>query len=645
MFMQKLKGSSERRSATPEETLAALHAAGPGALAELLGDVDFLLTAIATAPEEMFEAGERPRDEYNRLLETVHDSRSSLDALEARAVVALAEATRRDQIRAARDDAAHEDEFLPSHDRLNRLADGRTRRDYSLTTRRSPSAAERSLASARRMVRSMPRMLCALGTGKVTAQVAYAAASAMEPLDDLQRRQLDETLHEQMPRLDGAGVQRWRDEVASAIGQLDPQGAAARHHRARRGRHVTFTPGQHGMATVSAQLPALEAKLVHKRLSLEAERLRAEGARQGHGALMADAFVDTLIGRGGGMDPVLLEIGLIMTERSLLSPDHGDVAHIEGYGSVPVGMVREQLRLALAEPDPAEGDRCGPDGPPLRPVMRRLFTHPTSGELVAVESRARAFPPALARFLDWRDLICRAPFCDAAVRQHDHIVPASAGGATSIDNGQGLCAHCNLSKESDTAGVRRLPEASRHLVEWTGSSGITRVTSPSPLGPTGPAAGTAAATDPAGPAETAAAADVITGVSDSAPCDATSSSLTVRIPLDAQHGPVTPAAPAGARTGADPQPVKARGVRRSVRAQAPVRTVGRRERPESASRRVVPEALATGGRRAMLRPPTGAATPWSHRAAATCRRPQPRVHRSPTAPRRRAAPPAALRNS
>ncbi|WP_394215428.1 HNH endonuclease [Brachybacterium vulturis] len=626
MFMEKLTDSSDRHSAAPEEILAALHAAGPGALAELLGDVDFLLTAIATAPEEMFEAGERPRGAYHRLLATVHDSRSSLDALEARAVVALAEATRRDQIRAARDDAAHEDEFLPPIDRLNRLADGRTRRDYSLTTRRSPSAAEHSLASARRMVRSMPRMLCALGTGKVTAQVAYAAASAMEPLDDLQRRQLDEALHEQMPRLDGAGVKRWREAVAAAIGQLDPQGAADRHHRARRGRHVTFTPGQHGMATVSAQLPALDAKLVHKRLSLEAERLRAEGAREGHGALMADAFADTLIGREGGMDPVLLEIGLIMTERSLLSPDHGDIAHIEGYGSVPVGMVREQLRLALAEPGPAEDDRYGPEGPPLRPVMRRLFTHPTSGELVAVESRARAFPPAMARFLDWRDLICRAPFCDAAVRQHDHIVPASAGGTTSIDNGQGLCAHCNLSKESDTTGVRRLedPEAARHLVEWTGLSGAARVTSPSPLGPTDPApthpaAGAAAATGCTGPADTAAGADAITGFSDSAPCAAVSSSLTVRIPVEEQHRPVIPAAPAEAPTSAAPQSVRAPGARRPVRAPAQVRTLGRRARPGGAPCWAASGALATGGRSVLLRASrrTRAQAHWTDATMAT----------------------------
>src|SRR5699024_6227419 len=111
-----------------------------------------------------------------------------------------------------------------------------------------------------------------------------------------------------------------------------PPPAAARHRAARKNRHVTFTPGEHGMATVSAHLPALDAKLAHKRLSLEAERRRAEGARDGHGALMADAFTDTVLGREGGMEPVTLDLGVMITDRALLDPGCGDLARIEGYG-------------------------------------------------------------------------------------------------------------------------------------------------------------------------------------------------------------------------------------------------------------------------------------------------------------------------
>lgn len=491
MFMSMPQHSSEG-SPSPEEALAALHAGGPGALAELLGDVDFLLTSIATAPKAMFapmaqsgaQPAQRPRSEYKNLLDMASDARSSLDAIEARAVVALAEATVRDQIHAARHDAAHEDDALPPRERLIRQADATTARDLSFATRRSSSAAKGTVASARRLVESMPRMLSSLANGKVTSAVAHATASASAPLDDLQRRQVDEILFERMPRMDGAGVKRWRKVVAGVIGELDPQGAAARHQAARKDRHVSFTEGEHGMATVSAHLPALDAKLAHKRLSLEAERRRADGARVGHGALMADAFTDTLLGREGGMEPVTLELGVMITDRALLSPEHGDVAHIEGYGPVPAEAVREELRAALTEPaDPAK-DRFGPDGPQLRVVMRRLYTHPTTGELVAVESRGREFPPAMKRFLNWRDGTCRAPFCDAPVRQYDHIVPASEGGATTADNGQGTCAYCNLSKGGDAARVERIedPALPGHLVAWTGHGGTTVVSTAPALG-------------------------------------------------------------------------------------------------------------------------------------------------------------------
>lgn len=474
---------------SPEAALHALRTGGAAALAERLRDIDFLLTAVATDPGAMFETGTAGRRELKDLLDALHETRSSLDALEARTVVALADRTRRDQVEAAREDATVADALLPPLERLIRQADSRTAQDLSLATRRSPSVADAALASARRLVDSMPRMLSALGRGKVTAQVAYATATATAPLDALQRRQVDEMLHERMPRMDGAGVKAWRAEVADAAGELDPDGAARRHLAARKNRHVTFTPAEHGMATVSAHLPALDAKLAHKRLSLEAERRRAEGARDGHGALMADAFTDTVLGREGGMEPVTLDLGVMITDRALLDPGCGDLARIEGYGPVPAEALREELRDALAEPaDPAD-DRYGPDGPQVRVVMRRLYRHPTTREMVAVDSRAREFPPAMRRFLRWRDGTCRAPYCDAPVRHYDHVVPVSEGGGTSIDNGQGLCARCNLRKEEASARVERVhhPDEPGHRVAWTGHGGTTVVTAPPGLGPVAPA--------------------------------------------------------------------------------------------------------------------------------------------------------------
>ena len=80
--------------------------------------------------------------------------------------------------------------------------------------------------------------------------------------------------------------------------------------------------------------------------------------------------------------------------------------------------------------------------------MRRLYRHPASGALVAMESRARAFPTGLARYIAIRDDTCRTPYCDAPIRHTDHAVEHTAGGATSALNGRGTCAACNYTKQA-----------------------------------------------------------------------------------------------------------------------------------------------------------------------------------------------------
>ena len=80
--------------------------------------------------------------------------------------------------------------------------------------------------------------------------------------------------------------------------------------------------------------------------------------------------------------------------------------------------------------------------------LRRLYTHPGTGELIAMDSRARIFPPGLRRFIQARDDTCRTPWCDAPIRHLDHIIPWHHGGQTSQANGAGLCEACNHTKET-----------------------------------------------------------------------------------------------------------------------------------------------------------------------------------------------------
>jgi len=112
--------------------------------------------------------------------------------------------------------------------------------------------------------------------------------------------------------------------------------------------------------------------------------------------------------------------------------------------------------------------------------LRRLYTAPGSGELVAMDSKARFFPPGLRRFLQVRDDTCRTPYCDAPIRHDDHIIPWHKDGPTSSTNGQGLCEACNHTKENPGWSAKPIP-GTRHTVETRTPTGHTYHSTAPPL--------------------------------------------------------------------------------------------------------------------------------------------------------------------
>jgi hypothetical protein len=154
----------------------------------------------------------------------------------------------------------------------------------------------------------------------------------------------------------------------------------------------------------------------------------------------------------------------------------GEPARLPGYGTVPAGWARSLLTRAPAGSSAlstgdgnhrgirADGTRIGTNsgtgtstgtgtgtdsgaGKALSTWLRRLYTAPGTGDLVAMDSRARFFPPGLGRFIEARDETCRTPYCDALIRHLDHIVPWHSAGPTALANGAGLCEACNHTKE------------------------------------------------------------------------------------------------------------------------------------------------------------------------------------------------------
>jgi hypothetical protein len=212
---------------------------------------------------------------------------------------------------------------------------------------------------------------------------------------------------------------------------------------------------------------------------------------------MADELVERITGTPGGISGV--EIQLIMTDRTLFQSD-GEPARLPGYGIVPAGWARSLLTRAPAGSSAlntgdgnhrgirADGTRIGTNsgigigtgtgtggadsgaGKALSTWLRRLYTAPGTGDLVAMDSRARFFPPGLGRFIEARDETCRTPYCDAPIRHLDHIVPWRSAGPTALVNGAGLCEACNHTKEIPGWAARPRPGL-RHTLELTTPTG------------------------------------------------------------------------------------------------------------------------------------------------------------------------------
>ena len=305
----------------------------------------------------------------------------------------------------------------------------------ALARRDSPSRGGRHLGLARALVSEMPHTLGALSDGSISEWRATLLVRETACLSREDRCRVDAELCADPATLAGLGDRAVGDAARRAAYRIDPRSVVVRTNRAESERGVTLRPAPETMSYLTGLLPVPQGVATYAALSAAADEARAAGDPRSRGQLMADTLVERVTGQAmASATPVT--VNLVMTERSLLAGDD-EPAEIVGYGPVPAGTARDLLRRHTEVDDPAG-----------QAWLRRVFTHPTTGELVALQSRSEAFPPALRQLLVLRDRTCRTPWCDAPVRHADHVRRRADGGETTADNGQGLCEQCNYVKEA-----------------------------------------------------------------------------------------------------------------------------------------------------------------------------------------------------
>ena len=302
--------------------------------------------------------------------------------------------------------------------------------EVALARRDSPNRGGRHLGFARALVHEMPHTLAALEAGVLSEWRATLIVRESACLDVDDRRTLDAELCSDLTKLDGLGDARITAEAKKIAYRLDPHAVVDRAVRAESERTVTIRPAPDCMAIVTALLPMSQGVAVYAALHRAAATC---GDGRGRGQVMADTVYERVTGRPAEV-PVPVAVNLVITDETLLAGD-GEPARMPGFGPVPAQIARRLVAAGLK-------DRRS------RATLRRLYKHPRSGALVAMESRARLFPKGLSRFIDVRDDTCRTPYCDAPIRHHDHATAHGRGGVTNGLNGLGLCEACNYAKEA-----------------------------------------------------------------------------------------------------------------------------------------------------------------------------------------------------
>ncbi|MGB3356171.1 MAG: DUF222 domain-containing protein [Mycobacterium sp.] len=335
--------------------------------------------------------------------------------------------------------------------------------EVALARHEAPVKGSQHLGFANALVHEMPHTLAALEAGVLSEWRATLIVRESACLSVEHRRELDAELCADMSRLVGWGNNRVEAEAKKIALRLDAAAVVERAARAAGDRCVTIRPAPDTMTWVSALLPVAQGVAVYAALKRQAD-VTFDGRSRGQ--VMADTVYERVTGRSAAT-PVPVALNMVMADSTLAGDDE-EPAWLDGYGPIPAGFACRLIGDAVADKD-------------TKATLRRLYRHPRSGQLVAMESRSRIFPKGLAAFIGLRDQRCRTPYCDAPIRHHDHATPARAGGETSACNGLGDCAACNYTKEAPGWTVTTEQREGEHVAQFSTPTGATYQSTAPPL--------------------------------------------------------------------------------------------------------------------------------------------------------------------
>lgn len=308
--------------------------------------------------------------------------------------------------------------------------------EVALARRESPHAGGKLLGLGKALVREMPHTFAALRSGAVSEWRATLLVRETACLTREDRAAVDRELAGTPQAAAELGRMGTRALIAAAqrvAYRLDPHAVVDRSSRAARDRYVSLRPAPDCMAQLTTLVPVAQGVAAYAALKAEADAARAAGDVRTRSQVMADVLVARVTGQESS-SAVPVCVNLVMNADALLGTGAG-TAEVSAAGAGSVGPVPAAVAARMLEAAPGDGR-----------WIRRLFTRPASGQLVAAESRQRCFPAGVAHLVALVHPTCRTPRCDAPAVHTDHVVDRAKGGPTALSNAQGLCEACNYVK-------------------------------------------------------------------------------------------------------------------------------------------------------------------------------------------------------
>ncbi len=360
--------------------------------------------------------------------------------------------------------------------------------EVGLARRVSPWWGDLHVGDARLLPREMPHTWNLLLAGEITEQLAHALVAETACVSAEHRSEVDRRL---APDLPGSTVRQAAGRARRICAELDNAAVATRHSKAVKCRRVSVRPAPDQMAYLTVLGPVADVIGAYAAITAHATTIAcAERASFDPDAVdpdtgelatkprtvaqvAADTALELLSGRATGQ-PTPVEVHLLMTDRALFgtgdpSRSVDEPAWLPGHGVVGAPAARAWL-----------------GNPDTLVWLRRLYTHPQTGELVGMDSKARCFTGQLRRLVILRDdQRCSTPWCDAPARQIDHTERVADGGPTSYHNAAAVCERCNHTRETPGWQVTSCPNQPAGTRTTRTPAGATYTHQPPPITETG----------------------------------------------------------------------------------------------------------------------------------------------------------------